>query len=40
VDLPLTEVLGDSLISLATWYDNEMGYATRLAEVAITLAGQ
>lgn len=39
VDLPLTQVLGDSLISLATWYDNEMGYATRLAEVAATLAG-
>jgi glyceraldehyde 3-phosphate dehydrogenase len=40
VDLPLTEVLGDSLISVATWYDNEMGYATRLAEVAASLAGQ
>ncbi len=39
VDLPLTQVLGDSLISVATWYDNEMGYATRLAEVAATLAG-
>ncbi|MBF6614603.1 MAG: aldehyde dehydrogenase [Chloroflexi bacterium] len=40
VDLPLTQVLGDSLISMATWYDNEMGYATRLAEVAATLAGR
>ena len=40
VDLPLTEVLGDSLITLATWYDNEMGYATRLADVAATLAGR
>jgi glyceraldehyde 3-phosphate dehydrogenase len=40
VDLPLTQVLGGSLISLATWYDNEMGYATRLAEVAATLAGR
>ena len=40
VDLPLTEVLGDSLISLAAWYDNEMGYSTRLAEVAATLGGR
>jgi glyceraldehyde 3-phosphate dehydrogenase len=40
VDLPQTQVLGGSLISLATWYDNEMGYATRLAEVAATLAGR
>jgi glyceraldehyde 3-phosphate dehydrogenase len=40
VDLPLTQVLGDSLISLAAWYDNEMGYATRLAEVAAMLAGR
>lgn len=40
IDLPLTQVLGGSLISLATWYDNEMGYATRLAEVAATLAGR
>jgi glyceraldehyde 3-phosphate dehydrogenase len=40
VDLPLTQVLGDSLISIAAWYDNEMGYATRLAEVAAALASR
>src|SRR6478735_7792885 len=33
VDLPLTAVQGD-LLSVAAWYDNEMGYATRLAETA------
>jgi glyceraldehyde 3-phosphate dehydrogenase len=33
IDLPLTAVQGD-LLSVAAWYDNEMGYATRLAEVA------
>lgn len=33
VDLPLTQVTG-SLVSVAGWYDNEMGYATRLAELA------
>ena len=32
-DLPLTQVQGD-LLSVAAWYDNEMGYATRLAETA------
>jgi glyceraldehyde 3-phosphate dehydrogenase (phosphorylating) len=38
VDLPLTAVQEGSLVSVAAWYDNEMGYATRLAEVAADLA--
>src|SRR4029453_16393252 len=38
VDLPLTQVQGD-LLSVAAWYDNEMGYSTRLAETAAKLAG-
>lgn len=38
VDLPLIQVLGDNLLSVAAWYDNEMGYATRLAEVAAMIA--
>ena len=37
VDLPLTAVQG-GLLSVAAWYDNEMGYATRLAEMAALLA--
>lgn len=37
VDLPLTQVQGE-LLSVAAWYDNEMGYATRLAELAASLA--
>lgn len=37
VDLPLTAVQGD-LLSVAAWYDNEWGYATRLAETAHRLA--
>jgi glyceraldehyde 3-phosphate dehydrogenase len=37
VDLPLTQVQGD-LLSVAAWYDNEMGYSTRLAEAAARLA--
>ncbi len=34
IDLPLIDMIGDRLVSVAAWYDNEMGYATRLAEVA------
>jgi glyceraldehyde 3-phosphate dehydrogenase len=40
VDLPLTEVLDlpgvkdENLVKLAAWYDNEWGYACRLAELA------
>jgi glyceraldehyde 3-phosphate dehydrogenase len=38
VDLPLTPVQGE-LLSVAAWYDNEMGYSTRLAEMAALIAG-
>jgi glyceraldehyde 3-phosphate dehydrogenase len=31
-------VLGGKLISVAAWYDNEMGYSTRLAETADLIA--
>ncbi len=37
VDLPMTQMQGD-LLSVAAWYDNEWGYATRLAETAAFLA--
>jgi glyceraldehyde 3-phosphate dehydrogenase len=37
VDLPLTTVQGE-LLSVATWYDNEMGYSARLAEMAAQIA--
>ena len=37
VDLPLTATQGE-LLSVAAWYDNEMGYAARLAEMAALLA--
>jgi glyceraldehyde 3-phosphate dehydrogenase len=39
VDLPLITVLGGNVVSVAAWYDNEMGYSTRLAETAARLAG-
>ena len=34
IDLPLVDVLNGTLASVAAWYDNEMGYSTRLAEMA------
>ena len=37
VDLPLTGCKR-RLLSVAAWYDNEMGYSTRLAETAAFLA--
>ena len=39
VDLPLTAVQGE-LLSVAAWYDNEMGYSARLAETAAWLAAE
>ncbi|GFZ80102.1 glyceraldehyde-3-phosphate dehydrogenase [Paenibacillus marchantiophytorum] len=39
IDLPHTQVQGE-ILSIATWYDNEWGYASRLAEVAAHLAKQ
>ncbi len=40
IDLPLTQVAGGTFASVAAWYDNEMGYATRLAEVAGYIASK
>jgi len=37
VDLQLTTVQ-EELLSVAAWYDNEMGYSTRLAETAALIA--
>lgn len=38
VDLPITQVMGDHFLSVAAWYDNEWGYAARLAETAALVA--
>lgn len=38
IDLPLVQVMDSTLVSVAAWYDNEMGYSTRLAEMAAFLA--
>jgi len=34
-DAPLTTVVDDTLVKVVAWYDNEWGYANRLAEVAL-----
>jgi glyceraldehyde 3-phosphate dehydrogenase len=39
IDLPLVQVLDGTLVSVAAWYDNEMGYSVRLAETAARLSG-
>ncbi len=38
IDLPLIQVMGETLVSVAAWYDNEWGYTTRLSEMAAKLA--
>jgi len=34
VDLKLTNVIGDNLVKVVAWYDNEWGYSNRLVELA------
>ena len=38
VDLPLVQVVGGGLVRVAAWYDNEWGYAHRLAELLELIA--
>jgi glyceraldehyde 3-phosphate dehydrogenase len=38
VDAPSTMVIDDSLVKVLAWYDNEFGYANRLAELARKVA--
>ena len=40
IDLPLIQVMGDRLVSVAAWYDNEWGFTTRLAETAALLVNE
>ena len=35
VDLPLTDVVGGTLVKVVAWYDNEWGYSNRLVELAV-----
>ncbi len=40
VDGPLTAVLGDNMIKVMSWYDNEWGYACRLVDLVNYMAGR
>ncbi len=39
LDLSLTKVVGGTLVKIFGWYDNEWGYANRLIDQALRLAG-
>jgi len=38
LDSPSTMVVGDNLVKVVAWYDNEWGYATRLVDLTIFMA--
>jgi glyceraldehyde 3-phosphate dehydrogenase len=38
VDALLTKVMGGNMVKVISWYDNEMGYSTRLAETTRMVA--
>ncbi len=40
VDLQFTQVLGDNMVKVVTWYDNEWGYSNRTADLANLVAGK
>ncbi len=40
VDAPLTNVIDGNLVKVLAWYDNEMGYACRMRDLAVYMAGK
>ena len=40
VDSLSTADMGDGMVKVVTWYDNEWGYSNRLADLAVHVAGQ
>lgn len=40
VDAALTMTMGDNMVKVVSWYDNEMGYSTRLAETTLLVASK
>jgi len=40
VDMEFTQVLRDDMVKVVTWYDNEWGYACRVADLARHMAGE
>ena len=35
IDLPLIDVVGEDMVKIVAWYDNEWGYSNRLVELAV-----
>ena len=40
VDAALTMTMGDNMVKVVSWYDNEMGYSTRLSETTLMVASK
>ena len=40
LDAPLTKVVGNRMVKVFSWYDNEWGYSNRLADIAAFVADQ
>jgi glyceraldehyde 3-phosphate dehydrogenase len=40
VHAQVTNVVGGNLVKVAAWYDNEWGYACRVADLCAMLAGR
>jgi glyceraldehyde 3-phosphate dehydrogenase len=40
VDAPSTMVIGDNMVKVLAWYDNEWGYSCRLADLATYIVGK
>lgn len=40
VDAALTMTMGENMVKVVSWYDNEMGYSTRLAETTLLVASK
>jgi glyceraldehyde 3-phosphate dehydrogenase len=37
IDMEFTKVVGGNLVKVLSWYDNELGYATRLVEMSMSV---
>jgi glyceraldehyde 3-phosphate dehydrogenase len=40
LDAPLTQVMEGRMVKVLAWYDNEMGFACRLIDLAAYIAAQ
>jgi glyceraldehyde 3-phosphate dehydrogenase len=40
VDIPLTQVVGEKMVKVFAWYDNESGYSCRLRDLAVYIASK